>query len=391
MLGFSAFAIIYKLYLLLLKQNIKNQKMKTPVFPRIDKSQFYRTLNKRVNDYFKDNNIKKTGNWKLHIKTIIMFTLFLGPYIAFIIYPQMPIWLFMLSNVFIGIGMAGVGMNVMHDGNHGSYSTKNWLNKIMGGSIYVLAGNVYNWQVQHNVLHHTYTNIHGHDEDLEAGRILRFSEKAPWYKFHKFQHYYSVFLYGLLTFNWSLTTDFTQMIRYMKRKLYYGDKKNPTFLWSSLIISKIIYFSIWVITPLIVGIVWWKVLLGFTIMHYTAGLILSLIFQLAHIVEDISYPEPDNETGEMENAWAVHQLFTTANFAPKNWFMNWYSGGLNHQIEHHIFPHISHVHYGKIADIVKNTAIEFDLPYFEFKNTRAALASHFKHLRELGKKPELAS
>ena len=159
---------------------------KTPIFSKTDNAKFFRTLNKRVNDYFKERNLKRTGNWKLHLKTIIMFTLFLAPYF-FLISLEMPFWVYLLLSITIGVGMAGVGMNVMHDGNHGSYSTKSWVNKFMGGSIYILAGNVYNWQVQHNVLHHTYTNIPGHDEDLDAGRIIRFTNEAKWYKFHKFQ------------------------------------------------------------------------------------------------------------------------------------------------------------------------------------------------------------
>ena len=174
----------------------------TPIFSKNDSLKFFRTLNSRVNNYFKENNLDRTGNWKLHLKTIVMFSIFLTPYFI-LLAMHMPIWAYLLLNVVIGVGMAGVGMNVMHDGNHGSYSNKNWINKFMGGTIYVLAGNVYNWQVQHNVLHHTYTNIHGHDEDLDAGRIIRFTHDAKWYSFHKFQHYYSVFLYGLLTFNWS--------------------------------------------------------------------------------------------------------------------------------------------------------------------------------------------
>ncbi|MFK7002012.1 fatty acid desaturase family protein [Flavobacterium oreochromis] len=361
---------------------------KEPIFSRTDSMKFFRTLNTRVNNYFKENNIQKTGNWKLYLKTIVMFSIFLTPYF-FLIGMEMPFWAYLLLNVVIGIGMAGVGMNVMHDGNHGSYSSKQWLNKIMGGSIYILAGNVYNWQVQHNVLHHTYTNIPGHDEDLEAGRILRFSKQAKWHRFHKFQHYYSIFLYGLLTFNWAITTDFLQMKRYLKRKLSYGEFINPAIRWTTLIITKIIYFSIWLVVPIVLGITWWKVVLGFVVMHYTAGLILSVIFQLAHVIEDTETPVPNVE-GEMENTWAIHQLFTTVNFAPKNWLINWYTGGLNHQIEHHIFPNISHIHYGKIAEIVKQTAKECNLPYHEYKTTRAAIVSHFRHLRELGQKPQLA-
>lgn len=358
-----------------------------PVFSKNDSMKFFRTLNKRVNDYFKDNNLKKTGNWKLHFKAAVMFLLYLAPYFI-ILTLDIPVWAQLLLTVVMGIGMAGIGMNVMHDANHGSYSSKTWLNKIMGSSMYLLAGNVYNWQVQHNVLHHTYTNIHGHDEDLDAGRIIRFTQSAKWQRIHKFQHYYSVFLYGLLTFNWALTTDIKQMRRYIKRGLSYGKFQSPVKQWTILVVTKIIYVMIWIVTPMLFGITWWKVLIGFFVMHYTAGLILSIVFQLAHVVEETDNPVP-NEHGEMENTWAIHQLYTTANFAPKNRLINWFTGGLNHQIEHHIFPNISHIHYGKIAEIVKQTAKECELPYYEFKTTRAAIASHFKHLRELGRQPQL--
>lgn len=360
-----------------------------PTFAKQDGMKFFRTLNSKVNNYFKENKIEKTGNWKLYLKTIILFTIFITPYILIITLTNMPFWVFTILSIVIGIGMAGIGMNVMHDGNHGSYSNKGWVNKFMGGTIYILAGNVYNWQVQHNVLHHTYTNIPGHDEDLDAGRIIRFTKEAKWSSFHKFQHYYSIFLYGLLTFNWALTTDFKQMSQYLKRKLSYGEPKSSKILWTTLVITKIIYFSIWIAIPMIIGVSWWKVLFGFFVMHYTAGLILSIVFQLAHVIEDTSNPLP-NEEGEMENTWAIHQLFTTVNFAPKNFIVNWYTGGLNHQIEHHLFPNICHVHYNKISQFVKEAAQEANLPYYEYKSMRAAVIAHFKHLKELGMKPEFS-
>lgn len=377
-----------KIYNTYLCRHSKNYMSNTaPTFAKQDNLKFFRTLNSRVNSYFKENNIEKTGNWKIHLKTVILFTVFLVPYFL-ILTLDMPFWVHLLLTIVMGIGMAGIGMNVMHDANHGSYSTKSWVNKFMGGTIYVLAGNVHNWQVQHNVLHHTYTNIIGHDEDLEAGRIMRFSKEAEWHKFHRFQQYYAVFLYGLLTFNWAITTDFKQMRNYLKRKLSYGEPKSPKILWTTLIITKIIYMGIWIVLPMIIGITWWKVLVGFFVMHYTAGLILSIVFQLAHVVDEAANPQP-NEAGEMENTWAIHQLFTTVNFAPKNKIVNWYTGGLNHQIEHHIFPHISHVHYGKIAKIVKETAKECQLPYYEYKTMTAAVIAHFKHLKTLGLKPAL--
>ena len=356
-------------------------------FPRKDSAQFFKTLNKRVNSYFQQNNLKKTGNWKLHLKAIIMFALFLSPYFL-ILSLDLPNWINLLLTMVMGVGMAGVGMNVMHDGNHGSFSSKSWVNKLMGGSIYILAGNVYCWQVQHNVLHHTFTNILEHDEDLDAGRVLRFHKNAKWHRLHRFQHYYSVFLYGLLTFNWAITTDFQQMYRYTKRKLAYRKFPNPIMNWSVLVITKLIYATIWIIIPmLILDIAWWKVLLGFFVMHYVAGVILSVVFQLAHVVDEAETPMP-KEDGTMKNTWAIHQLFTTVNFGTKNKLVNWFTGGLNHQVEHHIFPHISHVHYTKISKIVKQTALEFNLPYNEFKTTRKAIISHFRHLKELGRKPD---
>ena len=196
-------------------------------FSRSDSTKFFKTLNKRVNQYFKEKNIVKTGNWKLYTKAIIMFSMFFVPLIL-ILTIEMPQWTLLLLTVIIGIGMAGVGMNVMHDSNHDSFSSKKWVNKLMGSSIYILAGNVYNWKVQHNVLHHTFTNIKGQDEDIDAGRIIRFSKHSKWFNIHKFQKYYSFFLYGLLTINWAITTDFKQMNNYLKLKLSYGKFPNPT-------------------------------------------------------------------------------------------------------------------------------------------------------------------
>ncbi len=359
-------------------------------FNRSNTPAFFRTLNKRVNSYFKEHNLKKTGDFRLHLKTLVMVSLFVAPYFI-ILLSNLPGWAMLLLCVVMGIGMAGIGMNVMHDGNHDSYSDKKWINKIMGGSMYFLAGNVYNWQVQHNVLHHTYTNIHGHDEDLDAGRIIRFSKHGKWAPIHRFQHIYSIFFYGLLTMNWVTTVDFKQTKRYLKRKLSYGKFPNPTAQWASVIISKILYFTAWIVIPvLVLDVAWYFILLGFFTMHYVAGMILSVIFQLAHVIEDTETPLPD-DSGTMNNSWAIHQLLTTTNFGTKNKFLSWFSGGLNHQVEHHIFPHISHVHYPKIAKIIKQTAQEFDLPYNEYKTMGNALAAHFKHLKHLGAKPNLAS
>ncbi len=363
--------------------------MQTIRFSTIDKTNFFRTLNKKVNGYFKENNLKKTGNWKLYSKAIFMFTLLIAP-LVLILTLNLPIWTQILFMVIVGVGMAGVGMNVMHDANHESFSSKKWINKLMGSSIYILAGNDYNWKVQHNVLHHTYTNIQGHDEDIDAGRIIRFSKHTKWMKIHKYQKYYAFLLYGLLTVNWAITTDFKQTYQYLKRKLSYGKMPNPATQWTKLIIGKIVYYALWIALPLFVGYTWWQVLIGFFIMHYTAGIILSVVFQLAHVMPNTEMPTPD-ENGNIKNTWAIHQLHTTSNFAPKSWLVGFFTGGLNYQVEHHLFSHISHIHYKKLAKIVKETAQEFKLPYNEYKTMRKAIIEHYKQLSLLGKNPVLVS
>ncbi len=362
--------------------------MKTIKFSRNDQAKFFKTLNKRVNDYFKNNNIKRTGNWKLYSKAILMFSLLIIP-VVLILTLSLPVWAQLMGMIITGIGMAGVGMNVMHDANHESFSSKKWVNKLMGSSIYILAGNDYNWKVQHNVLHHTYTNIQGHDEDIDAGRIIRFSKHTKWLKVHKFQKYYSFFLYGLLTINWAITTDFKQSYKYLKRKLSYGKFPNPATQWTKLVIGKILYYALWIVLPLSLGFAWYEVFIGFFIMHYTAGLILSIVFQLAHVMPNTDMPTPDSE-GNMKNTWAIHQLYTTSNYAPKSWFVEFFTGGLNRQVEHHLFAHISHIHYKKLAKIVKETAHEFSLPYNEYKTMWKAVAEHYRQLNVLGKKPQLA-
>lgn len=359
-------------------------------FPRTDSMDFFKTLNSRVNAYFQQNDISKYGNWRLYVKSIVVFSIMLTPYFL-IISNNFNQWAMLLFTIVLGMGLSFVGMCVMHDGNHGTYSRNRWINNLMGSSIYILAGNVYNWKVQHNVLHHTYTNIHGMDEDIEAGGLLRLHKEQDWKRFHKFQHYYSVLLYGLMTISWAITKDYKQMKGYISKGISFDKKVNPTKEWTILIITKILYMSIWIVLPILVlDVAWWKVLIGFFVMHYTAGVILAMVFQLAHVVESTENPIPD-DGGNMENTWAIHQLATTANFARKNWLVSFFVGGLNYQIEHHIFPNISHVHYPKISKIVKETALEFGLPYNEYPTTRQAIISHFKALRDLGRQPALVA
>ncbi|MEK6482118.1 acyl-CoA desaturase [Catalinimonas sp. 4WD22] len=347
-----------------------------------DQSRFFPTLRQRVNAYFKENNISPFGNHEMIIKTAILLGLYILSYLAILILP-LNAWLLLPFALLMGISKAGVGMTVMHDALHGSYSKNTFVNKLMGNSIYLLGANADVWKIQHNVLHHTYTNIHGVDEDISTKVVIRLSKQSPLKKYHHYQHIYVFFLYGLMTLL-MLVNDFFKMLRYHKQGLIRKQKFNINNEYSKLLASKVLYLFFVIGLPiLLTSLLWWQVLIGFVVMHLTAGFILSVIFQMAHVVEGANQPIPDTE-GNIENAWAVHELQTTADFAPNNRFLNWYIGGLNFQIEHHLFPNICHVHYPKIAHIVKQTAEDFQLDYNVKPNFIEALKSHVSMLKMLG-------
>lgn len=122
---------------------------------------------------------------------------------------------------------------------------------------------------------------------------------------------------------------------------------------------------------------------GFLFGHMVAGMVLTVIFQLAHTVEGTAHPLPDQQ-GNIENSWAVHQLCTTVNFARNNRLLSFYIGGLNFQVEHHLFPKICHVHYPKLAPIVERTAREYGIPYMENRTFMEAFMSHVRTLQRFG-------
>lgn len=353
-----------------------------------DNSAFFVVLRQKVDNYFKENNISKNANTAMIVKTICMFAIYLSPYFL-ILTGLFAGWQMLLLCVVMGIGMAGIGMSVQHDANHAAYSANSKWNNFLGNSIYFIGGNKFNWNIQHNILHHTYTNIHDMDEDIEERFGLRLSPHSPTSKITRYQHIYAFFLYGFMTILWAITKDFKQFFMYQRKGINTFSKKRNKKELGNLILSKVIYYSYVMVLPLVLlDISFWQWLLGYFIMHYTAGIILSVIFQLAHEVEGTSHPLPDGK-GNVETDWAIHQLQTTANFARKNKLISWYIGGLNYQVEHHLFPRICHVHYPAISKIVKETAEEFHIPYLEHETFLGAVLSHIRILKKLGREEQV--
>ena len=348
-----------------------------------DNDDLFKELSGEVNQFFELKGIKKTGDASLYFKSFVMTLLFFVPYIIVVNF-RVSFWENILLGIASGFGMAGVGMNVMHDANHGSYHHKQWVNKLVANLMFILPTHPFNWINQHNKAHHNYTNIQTGDEDFESGGIFRFTKEQEWKPYHRFQHLYAIPLYGTTTFMRAVLWGFTRMNRYFREnpKTELAVRRKE---WATLIISRTAYFFFWIGIPLIFGKnEWYFTILFFLVMHFVCGVILTVIFQLAHMV-------PIAQTFSREDGkefWALHQLKTTSNFATGNPLMRWYCGGLTHQKEHHLFPNISHVHYRKLERIFRDFCKRKNIPYLEYETFRDAIRGHFiGTLHELGKKP----
>jgi len=354
-------------------------------FPKGMDTSFIDNLRVRVRDYFDEHQISRYGNAGMVWKTIFMLSLYFVPYGIMVSGLIQDLWMLLTGWILMGFGMAGIGLSIMHDANHRSYSSNQASNKIIGSVLNLVGGFAPNWQIQHNTLHHGFTNVDGYDEDIDPGNVLRLSPSKPRYRIHRYQHIYAWFLYGLMTITWVLDKDFGQLNRYRKEGLLKLLNKSYNRLLSELIISKVFYWVYVLVIPIIfLPVAWWWVLIMFFIMHFICGFTLTIIFQSAHVVPTSTYPKPDKE-GILSDSWAIHQMLTTADFSPNSRIFSWYVGGLNYQIEHHLFPNICHVHYRKLSQIVKETAREFGIPYNVQPTFIRAVWSHGKMLKHLGR------
>lgn len=355
-----------------------------PRFSQSTSSEFSKTLRKRVNEYFKTNNISRHANKSMVLKTMVMLALFFAPLALINIGAVTAPWQLFALYITSGMGMAGIGMGVMHDAIHGSYSKNPMVNKYLGYTMNLIGANATVWKIQHNVLHHTYTNIEGSDDDINTPFFLRFSPHAKYYRIHRFQYLYIWLLYGLSTVSWITSKDFVRLYRYRKMGFFnerssFGKELVKVIGWKLLYYFYALAIPIWVV-PLAP----WTVVLAFLGMHFLTGLLISLVFQVAHIMPSTEFPLPDAD-GMVSGDWFAHQLATTSNFSPKSRSFSWLIGGLNYQIEHHLLPNICHIHYMALSDIVADTAREYGVPYHTKPTFATAIGDHIDILRELGK------
>jgi len=347
------------------------------------KSEFYSEVSKRVNAYFTEKGISKHADWRMVIKTLSILTALGGSYYLVMFGPYQDNTLIQLGLwVALGFSCAFTAVNIGHDAIHEGYSSKKWVNQFLSHSFNFLGASAYMWKTMHNNAHHMYTNINGHDEDLETLPIIRLSPEQKKMGIHKYQHYYAWLFYGLASFSWVFLKDYKKFF-----SSHIGSIKNnhSGIQYFYLFFYKAIYYTLFIVVPFVmIDQPWHLILSGFLIMHYFQGVTLALIFMMAHLVEKVEFPVP-NDQGSIENAWAWHQMVTTADFGRKDLLSRFFTGGLNYQVEHHLFPRTCHIHYPAISKIVERTAKDYNVPYLDNRSFYGALASHFRFMRELGK------
>ena len=343
-------------------------------------SGFQVELRRRVDELFQNSNLKERDCPQMYAKTATLLIGFLGTYAALIFLAQTWWQVFPLC-ILMGVIIAGIGFSIQHDGAHRAYSNSLWINKLMSMSLDLIGGSSYIWHWKHDVLHHTYTNIAGYDMDLEVGMFGRLSPSHQKLPFHRWQHYYLWLLYGFLAIKWHFFDDFNNLIT---GKI--SDRNYPRPRNSNLVIfcaGKLTFLTIAFVIPSLFHS-FWLVLASYSLIAFTLGLLLSVVFQLAHVVEEADFPIPDEETCLIEKDWAIHQIETTVNFSRNNPFLTWLLGGLNFQVEHHLFPNICHINYPEISKVVEQTCQDYGVRYNYHRSFWAGCLSHFHWLRRMG-------
>ncbi len=341
---------------------------------------FQKTLNERVNAYLHENHISGRDVPAMYLKTAIIMAWWLGTYLLLLLCHFSPLVNIVLCLVW-ALAIASVGFNVMHDANHGGYSNHPRVNRLMSLSAELLGMSGFRWRTKHNIWHHTYTNIAGFDDDIEAFGLIRLTPRAPWKPWFRAQVWYFPVIYSFIAFDFFLR-DY-MMVFFGKSDDRHVYPQMNTADTITFWVGKLFFVVIMFVLPLLVY-PWWQVLIGFMLVMLTVGLVMGVVFQLAHINGDALFPEPVGSPPHIENEWAIHQVETTADFAPRNWLLNFYVGGLNFQIEHHLLPHICHLNYPRLAPIVKTTCEEFGIRYKCYPTWREAFACHLRELRLLG-------
>ena len=350
-----------------------------PSFP--PDSGFREELIRRVDDHFARARVSPHADPRMVWKTAVLLLWFAGSY-GLLVFAATAWWQGILLSLSLALSIAGIGMGIQHDANHGAYSKSPALNHLLGMTLDLMGASSYVWRWKHNVFHHTYTNLSGADDDVDLGLLGRLAPAQQRRPLHRFQQFYLWPLYGFLNPKWQLVDDFKSVARARIGGHHFPRPSGGDLV--EFLATKAVFFGWALVIPAFFHR-FWVVLAFYAVTWFTVGVVLSVVFQLAHCVEEASFPRPPGASRLLPDAWAAHQVRTTVDFARGSRLLTWYLGGLNHQIEHHLFPRVCHVHYPALSPIVERACLDFGLPYSVHETLSGAISSHFRWLRRMGR------
>lgn len=342
---------------------------------------FHADLKVRVGAHLAGAGRVRWGGAAMRAKTGLIFAWLAASYVPLLLWGGTSLLLAAGLTLSVALATAGIGFSVMHDANHGAYARSAAVNRAVGLALDFVGASSYVWRFKHNVHHHTYANVDGMDADIDAEPFLRLAPSQPLRGFHRWQHLYAWPLYGVLALKWWFVDDVVDLVRCrigrhpfprprgLELAAAVGGKL--VFLAWTLAVPALVHRSGWIALPFVLG-------------SLTLGVVLATVFQLAHAVPEAEFHAAVADR-RMPTGWAEHQVRATVDFAPSNRLLGWYVGGLNFQVEHHLFPDVCHVHYAELAPIVQATCAAHGLPYRTRPTLRAAIAAHYTFLRALGR------
>lgn len=347
---------------------------------------FYRDVKARVSRYFEMTGRSRHDCPQTYVKSAIIISWLVSCYVLLVFFAT-TWWQAIPLAVLLGLAVAALGFNIQHDGGHRAFSRFPLVNRIMATSLDFVGGSSFIWNYKHNTLHHTYANIDEHDDDIDVGILGRFSPQQKRMSFHRVQHFYMWMLYAFLLVKWHLFDDFRDMI---VGRVGTHRFTRPTGRHLVIFVGgKLAFFSLAFAIPMWFHPVW-VALCFYGLVSAFVGVLLSVVFQLAHVVEAAKFPVPEHESGRMPTSWAVHQVETTVNFSRRNPILTWYLGGLNFQVEHHLFPRTCHVHYPRLSRFVERACARHGVRYNDHGSVLTGIASHFRWLKKMGQPDTVA-
>ncbi len=341
---------------------------------------FHRSLRARVDRYFRLTGRRPRDCTAMYLKAATLLVWFAASY-SLLVFVATQWWQALPLALSLGLSIAGLGFCVQHDGNHGAFSSRPWINRLAALCLDLIGGSSYHWSHKHNTIHHTFANVVDHDDDIDVGWFGRLAPGQAWRPMHRYQHIYLWLLYGFLPMKWHFVDDFRDVIR---GRIGSHPFARPKGLDLAIFLGgKATFFTLAFVLPSLFHPVW-QVVLVYFLTFWVTGFVISVVFQLAHVVEPAHFPVPDPASGTLPTHWAEHQVETTVDFARGNPFLTWFLGGLNFQVEHHLFPRVCHINYARISRLVENECRRHGLQYNTHATLWQAIASHFRWLRHMG-------